>query len=360
MNVLSEYRRRLGLAAGLAALCAVASAQADPVDPPADLEPMAQRSLLLDVARAGTRLVAVGERGHVLLSDDNGKSWAQAAAVPSRTMLTGVCFADANRGWAVGHDEIILATLDGGRTWRRDHYAPETQQPLLDILCIDAQHAIAVGAYGSYFATDDGGTHWNAQKFVHQPLQPPAKTAASADEDVPPDYHLNRIAAAGPYLFIAAEAGQIYRSADRGATWISLPSPYNGSLFGLLPLQDGALLVFGLRGNLFITRDAGVSWSRIAVGTSSMLTDGLQLKDGTIVVVGLSGALVVSRDGGATFTLEEQADRKGLSAALATGAEQIVAVGESGARQVDVKCGCTAPMVAPGAAAQRTGAGAVK
>lgn len=343
MDVLSFLRRATGIAATVAVLCTLAPAQADPVDHPADLEPMAQRSLLLDVARAAKRLVAVGERGHVLLSDDDGKTWAQAAAVPSRTMLTGVCFTDASHGWAVGHDEIILATQDGGRSWRRDHYAPESQQPLLDILCVDAQHVIAVGAYGSYFDTTDGGAHWNARKFTHQPLQPPPKAAAAADEDIPPDYHLNRIVAAGNALFIAAEAGQVYRSADAGATWVSLPSPYNGSLFGLLPLQDGALLAFGLRGNLFLTRDAGVTWTKLASGTNAMLTDGLQLGDGTIALVGLSGAVVVSRDGGASFMLEEQPDRKGLSAALAVGAEQIVAVGESGARRIDVKCGCTAP-----------------
>lgn len=356
MNVVSVFRRALGLAAGLVALGALATAQADPVDHPADLEPMAQRSLMLDVARAGARLVAVGERGHVLLSDDNGASWAQAASVPSRTMLTGVCFADASHGWAVGHDEIILATMDGGKTWRRDHYSPESQQPLLDVLCIDAQHAIAVGAYGSYFSTADSGAHWTAQKFEHQPLQPPPKSAAPADEDIPPDYHLNRIVAAGPYLYIAAEAGQIYRSADQGASWVSLPSPYSGSLFGLLPLPDGALLVFGLRGNLFVTRDAGASWNKLASGTTAMLTDGLQLKDGTLVIVGLSGSVVVSRDAGASFTLEEQSDRKGLSAAVAIGAEQILAVGESGPRRIDVKCGCTAPA----AATQAAGSGVVK
>src|SRR5690349_8937389 len=44
---------------------------------------LAAKSLLLDVARAGSRLVAVGDRGHVLLSDDEGGTWRQVI-VPTR------------------------------------------------------------------------------------------------------------------------------------------------------------------------------------------------------------------------------------------------------------------------------------
>jgi len=50
---------------------------------------------------------------------------------------------------------------------------------------------------------------------------------------VPPDYHLNRIVGVGNRLYIAAEGGQLYRSDDRGASWRVLPSPYEGSFFGL-------------------------------------------------------------------------------------------------------------------------------
>lgn len=317
--------------------CTFQATRADPVDHPADIEPTAQRSLLLDVARAGKRIVAVGERGHVLLSDDNGASWTQSKVVPSRTMLTAVCFADAQHGWAVGHDEIILTTNDAGNTWIRSHYARESQQPLLDVLCVDAQHAVAVGAYSSYFVTGDGGTSWTAQKFTHEPLVRSAKSAAGAEEDIPPEYHLNRIAAAGKYLFMAAESGQVYRSSDGGARWSELAVPYKGSFFGLLPLQGDSLLVFGLRGNLFLTNDAGLSWQKLDSGASAMLTDAVRLDDGTIVIVGLSGSVVVSRDGGQSFRLFSQADRKGLSAVLSRGASQILAVGESGTRIVEVK-----------------------
>ena len=64
-------------------------------------------------------------------------------------MLTAVFFVDAQYGWAVGHDETILNTVDGGETWTRSHFAPEAQQPLLDLWFANRVSGIAVGAYGA-------------------------------------------------------------------------------------------------------------------------------------------------------------------------------------------------------------------
>ena len=299
------------------------------------IAPLAAQSLLLDVARAGDRLVAVGERGHVLYSDDDGKTWTQSDAVPSRTMLTAATFANSNEGWAVGHDEIILRTQDGGKNWLAASYRPESQQPLLDVWFENASHGLAVGAYGSVYETRDGGRAWTARKFTYQALpRPKGKTAD--DGDVPPDYHLNKLIAAGSRLFIAAEAGQLFRSDDGGANWRQLPSPYNGSFFGLLALNADQLLAFGLRGNLFRSNDGGQSWQPVASGATAMLTDGFVRADGTLVLVGLSGTVLTSKDQGLTWTLHQQADRKGISAALPLAGDDMVTVGESGVHRITV------------------------
>ena len=329
----------LGLGAA-APTVAVAPGQ-DRLDRPAQVLPLAARSLLLDVARAGGRVVAVGERGHVLLSDDDGVSWRQARDVPTRTMLTAVWFADAKHGWAVGHDELILGSADGGETWKTLHHAPESQQPLLDVWFADANTGIALGAYGSYFSTADGGRNWIARKFEAAPvpvIRPKGSPAPVVEDDeFAPDYHLNRIAAAGTRLYIAAEAGQLYRSDDGGSSWVTLPSPYAGSFFGLLPLDGDALLAFGLRGNLFRSDDAGQSWRALASGATAMLTDAVRVGTSQLALVGLSGSVLISGDGGASWTLQQQADRKGLSAVIAGSDGTLLAVGEGGARRIAVK-----------------------
>jgi photosystem II stability/assembly factor-like uncharacterized protein len=286
-------------------------AQLDPDDfanKPAETAPLASQSLLLDLAVAGKRLVAVGERGHVLLSDDQGATWRQAKSVPTRVMLTAVYFVDEDYGWATGHDETIINTVDGGETWTRSHFSDGAQQPLLDLWFANRVSGIAVGAYGAYFTTNDGG--------------------------LPPDYHLNRIVGVGNRLYIAAEGGQLYRSDDRGATWRALPSPYEGSFFGLLPIRGDGLLAFGLRGHLYRSADAGENWTELESHTTAMLTDGIAINDLRVVIGGLAGVLLVSGDAGETFRLTQQEDRKGVAALLPGPAGTVVVAGEGGVRTI--------------------------
>jgi photosystem II stability/assembly factor-like uncharacterized protein len=340
----------LALVAALAVVgiaTSVTHAQLDPNDSankPAEIEPLVANSLLLDLAVAGARLVAVGERGHVLLSDDQGATWRQAKTVPTRAMLTAVFFVDAQYGWAVGHDETILNSVDGGETWTRTHFAPEAQQPLLDLWFANRVSGIAVGAYGAYFTTNDGGRHWSSAKFA-APNASAGDTpkhdgeAAPLEGDLPPDYHLNRIVGVGNRLYVAAEGGQLYRSDDRGASWRALPSPYEGSFFGLVPIRGEGLLAFGLRGHLFRSADAGETWTRIESGTTAMLTDGVAINDIRVVIGGLAGVLLVSGDAGETFRLTQQDDRRGVSAVLPGPAGAVVLAGEGGVRTIQLVSG---------------------
>jgi photosystem II stability/assembly factor-like uncharacterized protein len=328
--------RRFGLAlvAALAGSIApvVGLAQLDPDDSanePAEMAPLASQSLLLDLAVAGKRLVAVGERGHVLLSDDQGATWRQAKSVPTRVMLTAVYFADDEYGWATGHDETIINTVDGGENWTRSNFSADAEQPLLDLWFANRVSGIAVGAYGAYFTTNDGGRHWSGSKFA-----PPRAKPAADDGDIPPDYHLNRIVGVGNRLYIAAEGGQLYRSDNRGATWRALPSPYEGSFFGLVPIRGDGLLAFGLRGHLYRSADAGENWMELQSHTTAMLTDGIAVNDLRVVIGGLAGVLLVSGDAGETFRLTQQEDRKGAAALLPGPAGSVVVAGEGGVRTI--------------------------
>ena len=56
----------------------------------AEHAPLAARGLLIALAPAGERQVAVGDRGIIVLSDDRGATWTQAEYVPSQALLTGV------------------------------------------------------------------------------------------------------------------------------------------------------------------------------------------------------------------------------------------------------------------------------
>lgn len=277
---------------------------------------LAPQSLLLDAVERGALWVAVGERGHILTSRDRGVTWAQAL-VPTRVLLTAVWMHDEQLGWAVGHDETILRTKDGGATWESVFADPEAERPLLDVWFADAANGFAIGAYGAFLVTGDGGTTWDERPI---------------SED---DFHLNAISAsADGALYIAAEAGHLYRSDDRGASWRALASPYDGSFFGMLPLADGGLLAFGLRGELFRSADRGESWAAVASGTQATLMSGLDMGGGRVVIAGLAGALLASDDSGRTFRSSPQVDRKG-NVALLGAPGRLVLFGEGGARSLE-------------------------
>ncbi|TAK51233.1 MAG: hypothetical protein EPO25_17255 [Gammaproteobacteria bacterium] len=321
-------------------------AGADPAARPSIIAPLAARSLLLDLARAGDRIFAVGERGHVLYSTDAGASWTQVQ-VPGSANLNAVHFADARHGCAVGHAGIILCTWDGGERWERAHFTPEDGQPLLDVWLADEKRGVAVGAYGTVLTTIDGGHNWASMVFEPAPLPgaelpPVAEDELDAGVDLGLEFHLNALAGGpGGALYLGAEAGRIFRSDDAGASWRELPSPYEGSFHGILPLDGEALLAFGLRGHLFRSDDGGTNWVQLATGTVALLTAGARLDPATVVISGMTGVLLISRDGGHSFALTQQDNRKAISAVLAGADGALIVAGESGVRRLPL------PAVAP-------------
>lgn len=342
----------MGRVLALLAFAALPLAPAQGVEPqdsaarPSIIAPLAVRSLLIDLAQAGNRVFAVGERGHVLYSTDDGQTWTQVQ-VPGSANLTAVYFTDDKHGWAVGHAEMILRTEDGGDSWQRVHFAPEIQQPLLDVWFADGERGLAIGAYGVIYASADGGRVWSQMRFEPESLPgaepvPVEEDDMEAEVDLGFEFHLNAIARGpGQRLYIGAEAGRIFRSDDDGATWRELPSPYDGSFYGILPLDGDALLAFGLRGNLFRSEDGGMTWVAIPTGTIALLTSGARIDADTVVISGMAGVLLVSTDGGRNFTLTQQDDRKAISAVLPSGDGELVVAGEGGARRL--------PMPAAGA-----------
>ena len=290
---------------GIAALPAWAANVPAVLSQAALLTPKALAAATLAVARAGDRLVAVGERGTVLLSDDHGVSWRQAQ-VPVQATLTAVCFADARNGWAAGHLGVILHSMDGGATWQKQldgvqaaelvKQAAErsgdagavaqaqrlveegADKPFFDLEFIDAQRGFAVGAYNLMFATTDGGKSWAALG----PRLPNAK-----------NLHLYGVRARGRTLVIAGEQGLLLRSTDGGASFNALASPYKGSFFGLLQTRGGALVAYGLRGSAYRSTDEGLHWDKLDTGLPMAIGAGMALPDGGFVLVSQAGDALV-------------------------------------------------------------------
>jgi photosystem II stability/assembly factor-like uncharacterized protein len=284
-----------GLAVVALLFIALAKPAAQPVDGNAIPVRLAKRSLLLDVHGWGERVLAVGERGHILLSTDGGKNWQQVAA-PTRRTLTGVFLIDDQTAWAVGHQSVILKSGDGGETWAKANAENDPETAYLDILFLDAKTGFIVGSYGKFLSTSDGGERWVETKQDDDP-------------------HLSHIIPAPDGgLWLTGEFGTVRRSGDRARRWEPLATPYEGTFFGTLPLAKGGAVVFGLRGNIFRSED-GKAWKQVESPTQSLLHGGLALADGRLVLTAAAGQLLVSADEGRSFRL---ATMPGAESATAT------------------------------------------
>mgnify|MGYP003388363853 CR=1 FL=1 len=282
--------------------------------------PLADRSLLLDIAVIDSnKLVAVGEFGHVLLSSD-GKKWQQSN-VPSRSTLTSVFFLTPKLGWAVGHDATILNTLDGGVTWHVQQFLPELEKPLFDVVFKDSLNGIAVGSYGLFFQTSDGGQTWRNtfhDSFLHPDDAEYLNDLKADDEDAYLDErdgilpHFNRIAVSNNSIYLAGEIGLLAKSTDFGHSWQKIDEIYQGSFFDIISITKRVLLVCGLRGNIFRSTDDGQSWQHISSDTSSLLNSIVINPDGIVTILGNNGVMLKSSDQGQTFTKHVEADGKSL------------------------------------------------
>jgi len=345
--------------AGVAGTAAAPLDTASTDDPSAltsEKMPRASKSLLLDMVRTASGFVAVGERGHVLHSDD-GRNWTQLT-VPTRSALTSIATADGQL-WVGGHDGVILHSTDGGQYWkaqRRDPFRlaqgesaadhdPRQGAPILDIWFRDASHGIAIGAHSLMLVTEDGGATWTEKEAIAPGAEKPAQatpmqgdlfTAADLELEDEADPHFNAITPLGEHtLVIVGERGTLLRSTDDGATWKRLPFPYKGSMFGVLATGENRLLAYGLRGNVYESKDGGDSWSKVDTQASVSLMGGSLLEGGGVILAGANGTVLVRAGADAPFIPATFRNAAGETPALAgilpDGRGDFVLVGDKGA-----------------------------
>lgn len=241
---------------------------------------LAESNLLTDIVNNQGKLIAVGERGHIVYSTD-GQIWQQAN-VPVNVLLTAVDFVDEKVGFAVGHDATLLKTTDGGENWQVVNYQPEIDKPLLNVKAI-GQQVIAVGAYGLYWYSNDGGQTWSSEFHDELLIEDDRLYLEDLKQFEPEAYneekqfmlpHFNDIALADNQLLMVGEAGFLASSDDKGHTWKQIDADYFGSYFSIADSEDG-VQIGGLRGNLFSSLDKGQSWSALPTPVAATINDSL-------------------------------------------------------------------------------------
>ncbi len=220
----------------------------------------------VDVLENGT-IVAVGDFATIVYSNDRGKTWKKASVdasepgggaaaardgLPSaaehenagfeeEARLTGVSFGDDQHGFAVGEFGIIMASEDGGQSWRRQH--SPTDKLLFSVHAVTGKHVIAAGSDGTILESKDG-RQW---AIVPTPV---------------PDHLFGVWASEQLVLAVGGDGTVIRRGSPSGAfqvvpthvhTWLNAVDLYDGT--------HG--FVAGGLGHLLSTQDAGQSFSHI-------------------------------------------------------------------------------------------------
>lgn len=357
-NLWPNTRWLLGCALGVTLLMGAhandgAPSYIDPLNLAAAPSRLAPTTQLVGLAQAGSRLVTVGWRGHILYSDDQGLSWRQAQ-VPVSVDLTAVAFPSASQGWAVGHGGVILHTRDGGVSWskqqdgfstgklmidyyqqRLDHAAEADQpaaaamleqihldydtgpeQPWLDVWFENEQHGYVVGTFNLIMETHDGGEHW---------------TPLLDKVDNPDGQHLAALSKVDGELYIASERGTVFHLDKASQRFVALNTGYQGSFFGIIGTSR-ALIAYGLRGNAWRSTDKGVTWAKVDTDVENTLTGATILADQRIALVSQGGALLLGDSSGDHFQPVSLSRNVPFANVLAAGKGSVIIVGALGAQ----------------------------
>jgi photosystem II stability/assembly factor-like uncharacterized protein len=268
-----------------------------------------------------------------------------------------VHFPTPQQGWAVGHDGVVLHSSDAGQTWTRqldgrqvgpilrDYYQHQlasqpddadlqhrvsdaqrmveegADKPFLDVWFENDQVGYIVGAFNLILRTDDGGQHW---------------TPLLERTDNPSALNFYALRPVGDDLFVVGEQGLVLKLDRTSGRFNAMPTPYNGSFFGITG-KPGATLVYGLRGNVFRSTDSGVTWTKIELGLPLSITASTVTADGRIVLVSQAGHVLVSSDDGASFHIQPDTRMAPVAAAQVANGSSLVLAGTRGLRQLPLE-----------------------
>ena len=226
------------------------------------------------------RVFVAGANGMLMASMDGGKSWRQIET-DIKSHLNDIVFV-GELGWAVGSSGTILHSIDGGLSWGQRKVP--TMSNLETVHFLDPKHGWVVGWGGAVLRTVDGGGFWEpitAEEF------PYVLTSVSFRDS------MNGWAVGVP--------STIVRTSDGGLTWTRQPCPSNGWLSSIRFTEDGKGYIAG--DQVLVSNDGGDSWKILPLNGVESIRE-MAVQNGRLWIVG-PNTVAVSSNGGTAWELLE-------------------------------------------------------
>lgn len=202
--------------------------------------------------------------GEILLTTDAGKTVEAKASVQSGP--TGnIDFLNPTTGFTITWDPDegggrILRTVDGARSWTA---VATTPAKLSDVIFVTPTTGYAVGANNTLLRSTDGGSSWNAQPLTLPAATPPQTFARISCGDVTHCLLTNE-----PN---SLEDDVLVRTGDAGMTGAPVRPQSEANLFGksltsvAFPTASSAVVV-GEEGGTFLSSDDGATFANQVYG----------------------------------------------------------------------------------------------
>jgi photosystem II stability/assembly factor-like uncharacterized protein len=284
----------------------------------------------------GKVVIAVGERGTILRSEDSGRRWQAVSVGDADFDLRAVVHHASSGAWvAAGTRGTILRSLDSGKTWTA--LAHELKLTFETLFVEPVSRAILIGGEAGLIGrSTDAGVSW----LLVQIKMPDPVTPVTA-------IHL-----LGDELIATSAMGRFLTSNDRGESW-QLDSMGMNAYFtdATLDLTHGTMLMSSHTGDLFRREASDAAWEKVelTVDGQKRFVSAIRYDKASrsALAVGHHGLAARSTDGGRQWQKIETGYASSMESMAQTGQGRLVGFGEGGYIITSQDSGKTWRRVAP-------------
>jgi photosystem II stability/assembly factor-like uncharacterized protein len=227
----------------------------------------------------GTNTAWVAGNGGFIAKATNSANdnWTRQGENVTQENLQEIYFLDANEGWAVGENGVILVTTDGGSNWTKQ--TSGTSQHLYALQSIAGDSVVAGGAAGTVARTRNAGM------------------AAITTQN------LNAVYFKGDTGYVVGDAGVSLRTSNGGASWSAMTGSTRNLYATFISPSGNNVYAVGAQGTYMTSSNAyfSSSWDVRSSGTSQALravwVSATEPGPASIYAAGDNGVIRVRNDG---------------------------------------------------------------